>query len=172
MKSDEKYEVVYSGGTQAWQNTTAMLQLAKASKEYAKLTFLSHDWESLKKQGQKMHLPEDTGYEFCEKSKLYIKYSEFDFGLVLRDDTPVNRVACPTKLYEYMSCGVIPIVRTENMGDFKEFGYSYITESDFMDKNLPGRVTTAKMLKDNYAAVNKMKEVFKLGSKQLVKEAS
>jgi glycosyltransferase involved in cell wall biosynthesis len=35
--------------------------------------------------------------------------SACDFGFLLREDTTLNRVACPTKLGEYLACGV-PVV--------------------------------------------------------------
>ena len=41
------------------------------------------------------------------------------FGFVLRDDVPVNRVATPTKLSSYLSCGVIPVF-SDCLVDFLE----------------------------------------------------
>ena len=31
------------------------------------------------------------------------------YGFIIREDTPVNRVATPTKISTYMACGLIPI---------------------------------------------------------------
>ncbi|MGE0906881.1 hypothetical protein AB4M30_16785 [Escherichia coli] len=47
-------------------------------------------------------------------------------GFVLRDDIVVNRVACPTKLIEYLECGVVPVVKSPDIGDFNSLGYSFI----------------------------------------------
>ncbi|EBK9383496.1 hypothetical protein DXM32_24755 [Salmonella enterica] len=47
-------------------------------------------------------------------------------GFVLRDDIVVNRVACPTKLIEYLECGVVPIIKSPDIGDFNTLGYSFI----------------------------------------------
>ena len=44
----------------------------------------------------------------------------------MRDDIVLNRVAAPTKLIEYLSYGLIPIVKTINIGDSVKMGYEYI----------------------------------------------
>lgn len=48
------------------------------------------------------------------------------YVFVLRDDILVNQVACPTKIVEYLNYGIKPIVLSEKIGDFKEYGYEYI----------------------------------------------
>lgn len=40
-----------------------------------------------------------------------------DYGFVLRNPDIINQVASPTKVLEYLACGVIPIM-TEHVGDF------------------------------------------------------
>lgn len=47
-------------------------------------------------------------------------------GFVLRDEHILNSVANPTKLVEYMWCGIIPIVKYEDLGDYSDLGYEYI----------------------------------------------
>ncbi len=39
-----------------------------------------------------------------------------DYGLLLRDDSEVNRVSCPVKFGEYLACGVRPVL-TPTVGD-------------------------------------------------------
>ena len=39
-----------------------------------------------------------------------------DYGLLLRQSSTVNRVACPVKFGEYLACGVRPIL-TPGIGD-------------------------------------------------------
>lgn len=169
---NSKYEIVYSGGTQPWQNVNAMMQIAKNCNSFSRVTFLSHDWAKLKDLGEQLEVPADTRYEFCKKDNLYDRYAAFDYGLVLRDDTPVNKVACPTKLYEYMSCGIIPIVRLEHMGDFVELGYAYIKEEDYLTGRLPSEAEAKAMLKRNYAAVKQMQNTFANGRNKLKKEVA
>ena len=92
-----------------------------------------------------MNAPTKTVFNFCAKSDLGSEYQKYDFGLVLRDDTTVNRVACPTKLYEYMSIGLIPIVRTPALGDFLELNYAYITEDEFREGFFPDSLSRRMM---------------------------
>ncbi len=54
-------------------------------------------------------------------------YTECHYGFILREDSIVNQVACPTKLVEYLAMGVVPIVDSNNIGDFKTMGMRFIT---------------------------------------------
>ncbi len=42
-----------------------------------------------------------------------------DMGVLIREDHPLNRVACPTKFAEYIMCG-LPVLITEGLGDLPE----------------------------------------------------
>ncbi len=170
LAHDKKFQTVYSGGTQAWQNINDMIEIAKQTENIAKTTFLSHDWKYLKTIGKQLNAPVDAVYEFCSKKDLSKRYRQFDFGLVLRDDTSVNRVACPTKLYEYMISGIVPVVRLEDLGDFKRFGYKYVTEDNYKKNNLPNSEIMHEIINKNYQTVLKMKKTFIKGSNQLRKE--
>jgi glycosyltransferase involved in cell wall biosynthesis len=165
--ASKKFNVIYSGGNQSWQNIEDMLQLTKDCQNFTDVTFLSREWREMQTQGQELGLPETTQYEYCPKEKLCSKYQEYEFGLVLRDDIAVNRVACPTKLYEYTMCGLIPIVRSEQMGDFVAYGYRYIREQDFILKKIPERKELVKMVEENAKAADKLKQAFRAGSNNL-----
>ena len=66
-----------------------------------------------------------------QPSQLSEYYQKANYGFILRDDITVNNVACPTKLVEYLNYGIIPIVLSDKIGDFKELGYEYISVQDF-----------------------------------------
>lgn len=151
---------VYAGGTQVWQNLNGMLDLACSTERFANFTFLSHDWKLVEDMARRMNAPTKTVFKFSAKSDLVSEYQKYDFGLVLRDDTPVNRVACPTKLYEYMSAGLIPIVRTPALGDFLELNYAYITEDEFREGLFPDSLSRRMMAQKNLAAVHSMRNIF------------
>jgi hypothetical protein len=159
--------VIYAGGTQAWQNVDAMIALAWQTRDYASFVFLSHDWLLIKERAEKNQALEKTVYRFCAKADLVLAYKQADFGLVLRDDTAVNRVACPTKLYEYLALGVIPIVKTPSLGDFEEFNYCYVTEDEFKDGFFPDKISRKNMILQNLRAVELLRERFIHGSNQL-----
>lgn len=61
---------------------------------------------------------------------LNLYYSIAHYGFILRDDIVLNRVAAPTKLIEYLSYGLIPIVKTINIGDSVKMGYEYISYNE------------------------------------------
>lgn len=42
-----------------------------------------------------------------------------DFGIIIREDIPLNRVASPTKFAEYMLAG-LPVMISHNLGDFSD----------------------------------------------------
>jgi len=105
-----------------------------------------------------------TAFRFCAKADLVAEYQKHDFGLVLRDDTPVNRVACPTKLYEYMTIGLVPIVRSPALGDFLDFNYAYVTEEEFLEGFFPDRLSRVMMARKNLSAVRAMRKIFFSGA--------
>lgn len=166
--TSEDLKVVYSGGTQEWQNVPEMIDFAKRHEGRVSMTFLSHDWSSIKELGESRKLKNAT-YEFCKKDNLKKKYSEFEFGLVLRDDTPVNRVACPTKLYEYMASGIVPVVKFAELGDFVDIGYRYIEVDEFNPNNIKD-ADMQKIIEVNYEVVKSMQQKFRKGSESLRKE--
>lgn len=46
-------------------------------------------------------------------------YNAADFGLLLRENVPMNNVASPSKFAEYMLCG-LPAIISEGVGDYSE----------------------------------------------------
>lgn len=83
--------------------------------------------------------------------KLHLVYSICHYGFVLRDDIAVNNAACPTKLVEYMNYGSVPIVLSDIIGDFKEYGYDRISVEDM------GYLSSYKSLK-NIRIIKKIKQ--------------
>ena len=155
--------VAYAGATQVWQNLDAMLQLAKDCMSFAKFSFYSHDREGVLERAQKICPASRVKVEFCEKSNLPPMYRQQHFGLALRDDSPVNRVSCPTKVAEYLKFGVIPIVRSPLLGDYQEYGYRYVYESEFRDGFFPDARSRAWMREANFWVDHSVKQAFESG---------
>lgn len=57
--------------------------------------------------------------DFVDNSKLDGALGEIKYGFIIREDTTVNRVATPTKISTYLSCGLIPIY-SECLCDFNK----------------------------------------------------
>ena len=153
--------VVYAGGLQEWQNVSSMLEIARKTTGFANYTFLSNEWKELQQSVKKQKLGNTVHCRFAEKLELSEIYIRSEFGLVLRDDNAVNRVACPTKLFDYLSHGLIPIVRFPQLGDFQDYGYTYIEESEFASGFFPDTVTRKWMRERNLDVVQEMVNDFR-----------
>ena len=164
---DRRPVALYSGGTQVWQNLDAMLALAESAGEEIDFRFLSHDQATIRRRIEELGVRHPPAVGYCNKAELIAAYRAADFGLVLRDDSPVNRVSCPTKLVEYLSFGLIPVVRSPCLGDFHRFGYAYVTEEEFKDGLLPDSASRAWMIEHNLRIVDKPKAQFEAGTRAL-----
>jgi glycosyltransferase involved in cell wall biosynthesis len=131
--NDKRVNIIYSGGIAAWQNIDLMLQTIKANlSPRIKYTLLVSDKKYvLDKMSQLGIDPSVVEVASVLPDQLAEYYSQADYAFVLRDDNVVNRVANPTKIVEYLSYGIIPIVLSPSIGDYNERGYEYLSLNDF-----------------------------------------
>lgn len=127
--------VIYAGGLQPWQCIDDMLAASTKVQDRLKFLFLTGDPETLRLKTSAAGL--NVRIESVPWSELPNYYARAAMGFVLRDETIVNVVACPTKLVEYLHFGVIPIVKLEQIGDFSLHGYRYIRVDDFLSDRIP-----------------------------------
>src|SRR5690606_13514204 len=125
--------VVYSGNLQSWQNIDLMIQVMKSNlDDRIQYDILTGEPEELKRRLQAEGIAMDRiCVQTVAPSALGDYYRAAHYGFVLRDDMVVNRVACPTKLVEYLYYGIIPIVSCANIGDFETLGYEYLPYEAF-----------------------------------------
>ena len=109
--------------------------------------------------------PPSVGH--CRKEELCAVYGTADFGLILRDESPVNRVSCPTKLVEYLLFGLIPVVRSPHIGDFHRLGFAYVTEEEFRDGFIPDSASRDWMAEQNFHVASRLTEQFHVGVREL-----
>lgn len=159
--------VVYAGGTQVWQNVEYMMKLAKETIEHVSFTFLSHDIDIFKSKAKDLGILKNVNIYKAEKKELPAIYSNHDFGFVLREETAVNTVSCPTKLSEYLDFGIVPIVKYEKLGDFEMFNYSYISDEDFKDLLIPDSTSRSWMIEQNKVAIDQLINQYRAGSSKL-----
>ena len=152
-----KPTVIYAGGAQAWQNVELMLDAMTKSQGACDFVILTGDADTFRSKISERKLSGVT-IATVAKEEVYGYYARADYGFVLREDTVVNRVACPTKLVEYLSCGVIPIVIQPVIGDFDRYGYSYLTLDRFIRGDFPSPAETGEMRINNYRVIRSMKE--------------
>lgn len=118
---------IYAGGTHRWQKVDLMIETMQRiayHNERAQFIILSASKDVVLKKIQGTIIEDRVIVNCVSPENLPDYYSRAGWGFVLRDDNAVNRVACPTKLIEYMEYGVLPIVKSKNLGDFEEYGYS------------------------------------------------
>lgn len=170
-KADEKTKevdscsVIYCGGIQKWQQLDKMLEFVNRNKDKMSFAFLVPDPVEITSRYRQLFKNDFPGkVESVDSGKVCDWYKNYAYGLVLRDDIIVNNIACPTKLIEYLQHDVVPIVDSENIGDFKVLGYSYVSYKD----ELPSRGEWAKMVQQNRIVLKKIYETYEAGKLELM----
>lgn len=132
-QSNDKIHILYSGGVQPWQNIDLMLETIESNQEKnIHYTILTPDIKYITQQIYKRKInPNIITVDSRNSSDLWKDYLAADYAFILRDDNLVNNVACPTKMFEYLHYGLIPIILTPNIGDFNLFGFKYLDISKF-----------------------------------------
>jgi glycosyltransferase involved in cell wall biosynthesis len=146
---------IYAGGVHKWQNIDLMLATLR------RLTDVRRDWLA------SLYVPPEAVQEVQAKvdrlgcdSQVHVgslvhgevlrQYATADVGFVLRESTLLNEVAMPTKLVEYLRYGVVPIVLSPDIGDFRQCGYKYLTVEDLLDSRKLERQTLGEMRRSNF----------------------
>ena len=155
--------VVYAGGTQEWQNVDRMIDAINRSTPNITFDILTNDtaaFDQIKNNGC-------ASIRTVPSTEVATYYARASLGFLLRDDHAVNRVACPTKLIEYLSAGVVPIVLTTNIGDFGQIGFHSIPLEHFLEGNFDEQ-TLESARKHNYQIVAELAEQSASGGVDLV----
>lgn len=157
---------VYAGGVQEWQNIPLMQKTVQtAGDKYGYKMFISKPDEYLEmwkdaKEPQNYYLGRKSPAEVVEE------YKACHFGFALRDDITVNNVACPTKIIEYIQYGIVPVLKTEKIGDFVDMGMQYISYEEFAD-SAPGFEQYSSMARGNFAVLDKLMQAHNDGVAEL-----
>lgn len=159
--------VVYAGGIQKWQNIDLIKETIKNNINDFKFKIFTHDSNSLKSQWQDIQ-SDNLLIDTRNNEDIYKEYENCDFGFILRDDNIVNNVACPTKLMEYIRFGIIPILKSDNIGSFKKYGLKYISINDFNKNNIPDLKQRQEILENNYKILSKIIDISNNGQKEII----
>lgn len=157
---EESISVVYAGGTQPWQNIDLMQDVMEATRTmYEYKMFVPNPDEFHRLWGARS---KDINMVVESKSPadLYKEYETCDFGFVLRDSCPVNYVACPTKIIEYLKFGIIPVLKSTEIGDFIDLGMQYVPYTDLMNGLKIIEDERQKMLENNYKILDKLMQTY------------
>jgi hypothetical protein len=139
MNLEERLVFVYSGSYRKYQMADEMAVLFKEIKHAlaeAYLLILTGDRERFSAAVTQGGLSaEDCRIVSLSHQEVFRTLPAADVGFLLRADSPVNRVASPTKFAEYCICGV-PTLLTNSVGD-----YSFLVE----EKGLGYRLENLKV---------------------------
>lgn len=156
--------VIYCGGLQKWQQVDKMLDFVNKNSNFLNFTFLVPDPGKLLRIYNEKYNKEFPGLITSSPSDKVIDwYANNSFGLIFRENNVVNNVACPTKLVEYFQNDVLPIVDSENIGDFKDLGFEYVKIGD---KIPDSAIWKSKILKNRTVYLN-IREKFNAESERL-----
>jgi len=116
----DRLVICYVGACESYQLPDAMCQLFQALQaEFPQAFFLvfSHHREAFLKSFAAHGIsPADSRVMSVKHDEIFNLLQMADIGLLLRDQSIVNRVASPTKFAEYCLCGV-PVLAAEGIGD-------------------------------------------------------
>lgn len=120
----DRWVVIYSGACRDWQMPEASVRCVAALKKIEPRVFfycLTPDVEEFQA------LISSQGFssgDFLVEHRSFDQMPEAlaagDLGLLLREDTPLNRYACPTKFAEYLAAG-LAVLTTDAIADIAQF---------------------------------------------------
>jgi glycosyltransferase involved in cell wall biosynthesis len=168
-KTERRY-LIYSGGLQPWQCIDQMISAIAQMRSDLPVMLLCGQEEELKSKVKAAGLQARVTVRSASINEVREFYLRSKFGFVLREDSVVNRVACPTKLVEYLHCGVIPIVLNPNIGDFYENGYAYLRLTDLLQGRIPRDEELVAMCAKNLHIVKTLAKKSDLELGRLVSE--
>ena len=149
LRQKDRSSVVYAGGIHKWQNIPLMLDACAKVGERHEYAFLSDEHEQLQREATAAGITQPAYYGHVTGDALQEIYRKASFGFILRDQDPVNQDACPTKLTDYLRFGVIPIIKSAEIGDFAQLGYKYVRIADFIAGDIPDETELAEMRRAN-----------------------
>ncbi len=118
---DDQILIAYCGTLAAWQmpeRTPLLVKTVRQSHPNARLLMITPDQKAAKAAIKTVGL-KDAIVRGAKQHEVAALLCAADYGLLLREDSPVNRVACPVKFGEYLACGLRPIL-TPGIGDQSE----------------------------------------------------
>ena len=134
--NNDTLNVLYVGGQQFYQRINdipRLLAKIKNNNINAILCLNGNKNYELENTFKKLNIRSEFYYNL-DKKELDSIYSKADIGILIRDNTDLNKVASPVKLSEYLSKGLYLIMIGE-VGDFYQFIKKY-PKLGYCNKNL------------------------------------
>lgn len=167
-KSTKEVKIVYAGGAHPWQCIPRMLETTAQIIDTIKVDIFATDPDSfLALTPQKIVEHQNFRLMTATHEELCAQYPLYDYGFLLREDVAVNRVACPTKLVEYLAYGVVPILDSDRIGDFVELGIKYLHVDKLKAGLLLSQEEHAAYILNNFSVLDALKQKSTLGARRL-----
>jgi GT2 family glycosyltransferase len=164
----DKPIIVYAGGLQKWQQIPKMIDaVQKTVNNNLFRIYCPNPEEFIKMLPVDLKQNSNITVDSKPNNELLMLFEDCHYGFIFREDVIVNRVACPTKLIEYLAKGIVPVVDFDNIGDFKEMGMMYVKLEDFLSGKLPKEETRNQMVENNITVYDKIKKLYALGAETL-----
>ncbi len=113
---NNRYNIVYSGGTQKWQNVDYIIDNLLGNSKF-NYSFFTHDkieLTNLIKKKNKLHYVSKIE-SFNNIDELNNNYKLNMFGFLLRNESVINSVSSPTKLCDYIINNLVPVLFKNNL---------------------------------------------------------
>ena len=120
--------IVYAGSTAPYQEVELMIDFLEALDPPWRIYVLTRDPGAFTRIASRPN----TVLTEADEPLLRSIYSAADYGLILRSDSPVNQVASPTKMIEYLAFGLTPVV-WRPFGDFWDFGVDAVSYEELLE---------------------------------------
>jgi GT2 family glycosyltransferase len=154
---DKKYNIVpravYAGGAQIWQMIPDLADLIASSIDHCVFDILTPHVYKIGREVERhagvLQHP-NLSIRSVPHAEVLNVYDHSDFGIILRADSVVNSVSCPTKFIEYISYGLVPVLSSTEIGDFVAKGVRYVDWKDFQRNLLPNPRERAEMAVHNF----------------------
>ena len=131
---------VYAGSLAKWQCVEHMLKAYSKLKTIipdARMSVFTSQQIEAKKISEKYGV--DIDIDYVSPEKLNERLKQFKYGLLFRENINVNNVATPTKINNYMACGLIPVF-SDVIDDYRDISrhnayvLTFDGEGDFVKK--------------------------------------
>ncbi|MDR2051751.1 MAG: hypothetical protein LBQ63_08295 [Deltaproteobacteria bacterium] len=149
--------VIYAGSLHAWQLLPRMFAAISGRLEQARYLVLTPAPPALPpalsealSRGGHLRLAR------AAPEQVAALYKFFQYGFIIREPSIVNKVACPTKLIEYLEHEIIPIMLSREIGDFAELGLRYLPLEEFERGRLLGREEFDSAVKENKRVLQRL----------------
>lgn len=115
FESQDKYKkniFVYTGSMAVWQKFEDTVKVYKEIENSGVKDCEFWVYTGEKNEAERLLKKYDVKkykIDFVKNTELPRVLADAKYGFIIREDTPVNRVATPTKISTYLSCGLIPI---------------------------------------------------------------